>query len=154
MNKMGAHQTGNGFHGDTVKLAEELGGKIRGEVSFDLGSRALYAADGSNYREVPIGIVLPRDVEDVIQTILIANRTARPSFHAAAARVSRASVATLRSFWTCRNTSTTLSQSIRRNGSVSPGLVSYSTIFALMPRRMGLRLDPIRRRTIVARLAA
>jgi hypothetical protein len=69
MNKIDAHQTGIVFQGDTVKLAKELRGKIRGEVRFDLGSRALYAADGSNYREVPIGIVLPRDVEDVTQTI-------------------------------------------------------------------------------------
>ena len=78
MNKVGAHQTGSGFQGDTVKLAEELRGNIRGEVRFDLGNRALYAADGSNYREVPIGIVLPRDVEDVTQTILIANRHGAP----------------------------------------------------------------------------
>ncbi len=34
-------------------------------VRFDLGSRALYAADGSNYRQLPIGIVFPRDAADV-----------------------------------------------------------------------------------------
>jgi FAD/FMN-containing dehydrogenase/Fe-S oxidoreductase len=38
---------------------------IRGEVRFDLGSRALYAADSSNYRQLPIGVVFPRDVADV-----------------------------------------------------------------------------------------
>ena len=43
-------------------LADELRGTIRGEVRFDEGSRALYATDGSNYRQVPIGVVLPRDV--------------------------------------------------------------------------------------------
>ncbi len=59
-------------------LAEELRRTIRGEVRFDSGSRALYAADGSNYREVPIGIVLPRDVEDITQTILTANRDDAP----------------------------------------------------------------------------
>jgi FAD/FMN-containing dehydrogenase/Fe-S oxidoreductase len=38
---------------------------IRGEVRFDLGSRALYAADASNYRQLPIGVICPRDAEDV-----------------------------------------------------------------------------------------
>ena len=33
----------------------------RGEVRFDAGSRALYATDASNYRQVPIGVVVPRD---------------------------------------------------------------------------------------------
>ena len=38
---------------------------VRGEVRFDLGSRALYAADSSNYRQLPVGVVLPRDADDV-----------------------------------------------------------------------------------------
>jgi FAD/FMN-containing dehydrogenase/Fe-S oxidoreductase len=53
--------------------AEALGGrlrrKIKGEVRFDRGSRALYATDGSNYRQVPIGVVIPQDAEDVIETV-------------------------------------------------------------------------------------
>jgi FAD/FMN-containing dehydrogenase len=38
---------------------------LRGDVHFDLGSRALYAADSSNYRQLPIGVILPRDAADV-----------------------------------------------------------------------------------------
>jgi len=38
---------------------------LRGDVRFDLGSRALYAADSSNYRQLPIGVILPRDAADV-----------------------------------------------------------------------------------------
>jgi FAD/FMN-containing dehydrogenase/Fe-S oxidoreductase len=38
---------------------------VRGEVRFDRGYRALYATDASNYRQVPIGVVIPRDVADV-----------------------------------------------------------------------------------------
>ena len=38
---------------------------FRGEIGFDAGSRALYAADSSNYRQLPIGVVCPRDAEDV-----------------------------------------------------------------------------------------
>ncbi len=55
-------------------LAQELSSAIRGEVRFDKGSRALYATDGSNYRQIPIGVVLPKDVEDVIATIAICQR--------------------------------------------------------------------------------
>ncbi|NGM86382.1 FAD-binding protein [Parapusillimonas sp. SGNA-6] len=50
-------------------LAGELRDTIEGEVRFDAGSRALYATDGSNYRQVPIGVVLPRTVEDVVAVV-------------------------------------------------------------------------------------
>jgi FAD/FMN-containing dehydrogenase len=51
---------------DAAGLAEALRGQIRGEIRFDRGTRALYATDGSNYRQVPIGVVLPRDEDDVL----------------------------------------------------------------------------------------
>jgi FAD/FMN-containing dehydrogenase len=38
---------------------------VRGEVRFDLASRALYAADSSNYRQLPIGVIFPLDAADV-----------------------------------------------------------------------------------------
>src|ERR687883_1294794 len=41
------------------------------EVRFDVGTRAIYAVDGSNYRQVPIGAVVPRSVDDVVQTIAV-----------------------------------------------------------------------------------
>jgi FAD/FMN-containing dehydrogenase/Fe-S oxidoreductase len=44
---------------------------LRGEIRFDSGSRALYATDGSNYRQVPIGVVVPRDQEDVLATVAL-----------------------------------------------------------------------------------
>jgi FAD/FMN-containing dehydrogenase/Fe-S oxidoreductase len=47
------------------ELEEKLRGAIRGEVRFDPGARALYAVDASNYRQVPIGLVIPRDAADV-----------------------------------------------------------------------------------------
>ncbi len=47
------------------ELESRLRATIRGEVRFDSGSRALYAADSSNYRQVPIGVVVPRDAVDV-----------------------------------------------------------------------------------------
>jgi FAD/FMN-containing dehydrogenase/Fe-S oxidoreductase len=48
-----------------VELEALLKKNLRGEVRFDLGSRALYAADSSNYRQLPIGVVFPRDAADV-----------------------------------------------------------------------------------------
>jgi FAD/FMN-containing dehydrogenase/Fe-S oxidoreductase len=51
---------------------------LRGEVRFDNGSRALYATDGSNYRQVPIGVVLPKDTSDVIAAIAICREHGAP----------------------------------------------------------------------------
>jgi len=45
---------------DVAGLEQELRNSIEGEVRFDAGSRALYATDGSNYRQVPIGVVVPK----------------------------------------------------------------------------------------------
>lgn len=59
-------------------LAHELRSTIHGEVRFDEGSRALYATDGSNYRQVPIGVVLPKNVEDVIATVAACRRSGVP----------------------------------------------------------------------------
>jgi FAD/FMN-containing dehydrogenase/Fe-S oxidoreductase len=47
------------------ELESRLKAAIRGDVLFDLSSRALYAADASNYRQLPIGVILPRDAADV-----------------------------------------------------------------------------------------
>jgi FAD/FMN-containing dehydrogenase/Fe-S oxidoreductase len=59
-------------------LAQELGSSISGEVRFDEGSRALYATDGSNYRQAPIGVVIPRTVDDVVQTVALARKHGAP----------------------------------------------------------------------------
>src|SRR5437588_553225 len=59
-------------------LASKLRRKIKGEVRFDRGTRALYATDGSNYRQVPIGVVIPRDTEDVIETVAACRRFRAP----------------------------------------------------------------------------
>ncbi|MCZ7572433.1 MAG: FAD-binding oxidoreductase [Ardenticatenaceae bacterium] len=63
---------------DAAALAVELQTAIHGEVRFDDGSRALYSTDGSNYRQIPIGVVIPRDKEDVIRTVAISRRYDAP----------------------------------------------------------------------------
>jgi FAD/FMN-containing dehydrogenase/Fe-S oxidoreductase len=63
---------------DANGLAAALRRHVRGDVRFGRGSRALYATDGSNYRQVPIGVVLPRDVDDVIATVSLSREYAAP----------------------------------------------------------------------------
>ena len=57
---------------------KELKRSVRGEVRFDRGSRALYATDGSNYRQIPIGLVVPRDADDVIAAVAVCNKYEAP----------------------------------------------------------------------------
>ncbi len=59
-------------------LAAALRTQIRGEVRFDDGTRALYATDGSNYRQVPIGVVIPRDVDDVLAAVSLCREFGAP----------------------------------------------------------------------------
>ena len=63
---------------DASGLAEALGRRIGGEVRFDTSSRALYATDGSNYRQVPIGVVLPSDADDVLATVELCREFGAP----------------------------------------------------------------------------
>ena len=53
------------------RLETDLRAALRGEVLFSDGDRALYATDSSNYRQVPIGVVVPRDVEDLIAAVAV-----------------------------------------------------------------------------------
>jgi len=63
---------------DAAALEEALRKNVRGDVRFDSSSRALYATDGSNYRQVPIGVVLPRDSDDVIAAVALAREYGAP----------------------------------------------------------------------------
>ncbi len=63
---------------DAAGLAEALRAQVRGEVRFDTSSRALYATDGSNYRQVPIGVVLPHDTDDVLAAISLCREFGAP----------------------------------------------------------------------------
>jgi FAD/FMN-containing dehydrogenase len=54
---------------DRGRLAVDLARVVRGEVRFDGGSQALYANDASVYRQVPVGVVIPRDAGDVLAAL-------------------------------------------------------------------------------------
>src|SRR3954464_4442141 len=69
---------GAGVPVDVAALEAELRRQLDGEVRFDAGSRALYATDGSNYRQVPIGVVIPRHKVDVLATVDVCRRFGAP----------------------------------------------------------------------------
>ncbi|HET6632705.1 MAG TPA: FAD-binding and (Fe-S)-binding domain-containing protein [Rhodanobacteraceae bacterium] len=62
----------------TPALVQALHDSIDGEVRFDAGTRGMYAVDSSNYRQVPIGVVIPRTVDAVVQTIAACRRFGAP----------------------------------------------------------------------------
>lgn len=56
------------------ELGRELARAVDGEVRFDRGDRALYATDASNYRQVPIGVVIPRSAAAVARTVELCHK--------------------------------------------------------------------------------
>ncbi|MFI0806110.1 FAD-linked oxidase C-terminal domain-containing protein [Streptomyces echinatus] len=63
---------------DTSGLEAALRAEVDGEVRFDAGSRGAYATDGSNYRQVPIGVVVPRTVEAGARAVSVCARFDAP----------------------------------------------------------------------------
>jgi FAD/FMN-containing dehydrogenase/Fe-S oxidoreductase len=61
-----------------AELEKELKQNIKGEVRFDRGSRAMYSTDGSNYRQVPIGLVVPQDADDVVAAMAACRKYGAP----------------------------------------------------------------------------
>ena len=59
-------------------LERHLRRHLRGEVRFDAGSLAMYANDASNFRQVPIGVVVPRTLDDVVETVRACSRYRAP----------------------------------------------------------------------------
>ena len=63
---------------DVAKIERALKRAVEGEVRFDDGARALYAYDGSIYRQVPIGVVIPKTIDDVTAAVSIAREHDAP----------------------------------------------------------------------------
>jgi FAD/FMN-containing dehydrogenase/Fe-S oxidoreductase len=59
-------------------VAAQLANRLRGEVRFDGAHRALYAADSSNYRHVPIGVVFPAGEDDILATLELCRQSGLP----------------------------------------------------------------------------
>jgi FAD/FMN-containing dehydrogenase/Fe-S oxidoreductase len=61
-----------------AELDRRLRAVVRGDVSTDAGTRALYSMDASNHRRVPQAVVLPRDVDDVVAAVGVARELGVP----------------------------------------------------------------------------
>jgi FAD/FMN-containing dehydrogenase/Fe-S oxidoreductase len=64
-----AHEPAADLDDAAKAVAEALANRIQGEVRFDDGSRSAYATDSSNYRQLPVGVVAPRTIGDVVATV-------------------------------------------------------------------------------------
>ncbi|MFH9399462.1 FAD-binding and (Fe-S)-binding domain-containing protein [Streptomyces sp. NPDC017638] len=63
---------------DRSGLEAALHAEVDGEVRFDAGSRGAYATDASNYRQIPIGVVVPRTVEAAARAVSVCARFEAP----------------------------------------------------------------------------
>jgi FAD/FMN-containing dehydrogenase/Fe-S oxidoreductase len=63
---------------DAAALAAELRRRVDGEVRFDPGSRAAYSTDASNFRQTPIGVVVPRTPEAAVEAVAVAREHGAP----------------------------------------------------------------------------
>lgn len=63
---------------DVTGLERALRAEVDGEIRFDAGSRGAYATDGSNYRQVPIGVVVPRTIEAGARAVAVCARFDAP----------------------------------------------------------------------------
>jgi FAD/FMN-containing dehydrogenase/Fe-S oxidoreductase len=73
-----AHRSVGASGADVAALEAALRAAVDGEVRFDAGSRGTYATDGSNYRQVPIGVVVPRSVEAGAHAVRVCARFGAP----------------------------------------------------------------------------
>jgi FAD/FMN-containing dehydrogenase/Fe-S oxidoreductase len=64
---------------DVRGLERELRSRVRGEVHFDDGYRAMYSTDASNYRQVPVCVVLPADANDAQAAMAVCHRYGAPA---------------------------------------------------------------------------
>ncbi|MFB7134015.1 FAD-binding and (Fe-S)-binding domain-containing protein [Streptomyces sp. NPDC056237] len=71
---MAAHQKPT----ERAELAQALRSAVRGEVDFGPTARALTTMDASNYRRVPLGVVAPRDADDVAAALAVCRAHAVP----------------------------------------------------------------------------
>ncbi|MBI3974937.1 MAG: FAD-binding protein, partial [Armatimonadetes bacterium] len=124
------------------RLAARLREAVRGEVRFDHFSRVLYSTDASIYQILPVGVVLPRDAEDVAAALRICADAGVPVLprgggtSLAGQAVGRAVILDC-----SRHMDAILAiDPDRREARVQPGVVQDELNVALAPH--GLRLGP------------
>lgn len=65
---------------DLIALERELRARVDGEIRFDPGSLAAYSTDASNYRQVPIAVVVPRTVDAAVAAVSVCAELSVPLF--------------------------------------------------------------------------
>src|SRR5437879_10837277 len=63
---------------DDGRLEHDLARRVDGEVRFDSGTRAAYSTDASNFRQVPIGVVLPATPDAAVEAVAVAREFGAP----------------------------------------------------------------------------
>ncbi|HEY7049710.1 MAG TPA: FAD-binding and (Fe-S)-binding domain-containing protein [Jatrophihabitantaceae bacterium] len=63
---------------DAHALQRDLSARVDGEVRFDEGTRGAYSTDASNFRQVPIGVVVPRNVDAAVEAIAVCREHSAP----------------------------------------------------------------------------
>ncbi|MGE8399404.1 MAG: FAD-binding oxidoreductase, partial [Burkholderiales bacterium] len=61
-----------------MTLRAKLEAQTSAEVRFDAATRAIYASEASNYRQLPIGIVIPKTVDDIVTTVRLCKEAGMP----------------------------------------------------------------------------
>ena len=69
---------GRGDDIDVAALERALRDRVDGEVRFDAGTRAAYSTDASNFRQVPIGVVVPRNIEAAVDAVTVCREHRAP----------------------------------------------------------------------------
>src|SRR4051812_21215617 len=65
-------------HVDAAALEKALRRRVDGEVRFDAGTRGAYSTAAANFRQVPIGVVVPRSVDAAIEAVAVCREHAAP----------------------------------------------------------------------------
>jgi FAD/FMN-containing dehydrogenase/Fe-S oxidoreductase len=63
---------------DIDELRQTLLDRVDGEIRFDAGTRGAYSTDASNFRQVPIGVVVPRSVEAAAEAVKVCSEFSAP----------------------------------------------------------------------------
>ncbi len=63
---------------DLSSLKRSLAARVDGEVRFDAGTRGAYSTDASNFRQLPIGVVVPRSVDAAVEAVAVCREHAAP----------------------------------------------------------------------------
>ena len=104
------------------KLIRVLRRSVRGRVAGDVGTRAAYATDASNYRHVPVVVVFPAGVEDVAAALAVAREYDLPV--------------------TCRGGGTSVGGQACGDGMVLDFATSMNRLLDLDPQARTARVEP------------